>query len=198
MHTREPGLRAPRVHWLRCPSLTLHKTHMEHHVHRVGSSMKTRRARAPLLVLPSGPFHFRPRRLPFKTARVRRLREPRVARTTAGWGSGARTGPCAPSPARPADGPPRSPGPGGCHHWRQAGGASLATSFIHTFTFMHLPALIHSLLGNEAAQGPKQDGPAGAPGTRPPRPLRLAFVPDLPGRSASKWPFLFLRPCVQF
>lgn len=87
-----PGLRAPRVYWLQRPSLSLHKSHMELHVHRVRSSMKTRRARPPLLVLPSGPFHFRPRHLPFKTAGVRRLGERRVARTTAARGSWARDG----------------------------------------------------------------------------------------------------------
>ena len=81
-----PGLRAPRVHWLQRPSLSLHKTHMELHVHRVGSSMKTRRARLPLPVLPSDPSHFRPRSLPFKTAGVVWLGEPGVARTTAGRG----------------------------------------------------------------------------------------------------------------
>lgn len=70
LHTRGAGLRVPHTHWPRCPSLSLHKTHMELHVPRVGSSMKTRRSLAPLLVLPSGPFHFRPRCLPFKTARV--------------------------------------------------------------------------------------------------------------------------------
>lgn len=41
LHTGGPGLRATSVHWLRSPSLSLHKTHMELHVHRVGSSMKT-------------------------------------------------------------------------------------------------------------------------------------------------------------
>lgn len=62
--------------------------HMELHVHRVGSSMKSRLARAPLLVLASGPFHFRPRRLPFKTARVGGLGDRGVERTTAGQGTG--------------------------------------------------------------------------------------------------------------
>ena len=134
----------PRVHWLRRPSLSLHKTHMEFHVHRFGSSMKTRRARAPLLVLTSGPFHFRPRRLPFKTARVRRLRECGVAPTTAGRGElGAgrgllctRAGP--PGSRTPAE----AQAPRGCHLEQPARGAPPADIFhslihIHSFTHSH-------------------------------------------------------------
>lgn len=164
MHTREPGLRAPRVHWPRCPSLSLHKTHMELHVHRVGSSMKTRRARAPLLVLLSGPFHFRPRRLPFKTARVRRLGEPRVARTTAGWGSGARGAGRGPAPALPALSTPQtdsrgSPGPGGRHHRRQAGGASLADIF-HSHIHIHAFARSYSFTARQRSRPGDQSWPA--------------------------------------
>lgn len=40
-----PDQRVPRIHWWKHPSLFLHKTHMELHVHRLCSSMKRRRAR---------------------------------------------------------------------------------------------------------------------------------------------------------
>lgn len=134
------------------PSLSLHKTHMEFHVHRFGSSMKTRRARAPLLVLPSGPFHFRPWCLPFKTAQVRRLRECGVARTTAGRGElGAglgllctRAGP--PGSRTPAE----AQAPRDCHLEQPARGAppeDIFHSLIHIHSFTHS----HSSLGAVAA-----------------------------------------------
>lgn len=107
LHTGGRGLRALCVHWPQRPSLSLHKTHMELHVPPFGSSMKTRRARGPpRLVLWSGPFHFRPQRLPFKTKGIRGPGELGVARTTAGRGAGwARVGVgLQGTPARPSPG----------------------------------------------------------------------------------------------
>lgn len=187
-----PGLQAPRTHWLRRPSLSLHKTHMELHVHRVGSSMKTRGARASLPVLLSGPFHFRPRRLPFKTARICRLRESGVARTTAGRGSWARDREgllCIPAgwaaelrlKSRAREAATRNNWPEAHPPAAKALGNFLQASFIRSFIFIHLLTLIHSSLGAEAAQGTRQNRPAGASGSRPPRPFRVTIAPDLPG-----------------
>ena len=60
----------------------------------------------PRLVLWSGPFHFRPRRLPFKTKGIHGPGELGVARTTAGRGAGwARVGEgLQGTPARPSPG----------------------------------------------------------------------------------------------
>lgn len=193
LHTGGPGLRAASVHWLRSPSLSLHKTHMELHVHRVGSSMKTQRTRAPLLVSPSGPFHFRPRSLPLKTARVHQLGERGVARTTAEQGSSARDGDRSRGASRQTLAEAQAPG--GCCPPRQSRDAApaataargLPAGIFHSRIHIHSFTLIHSPLGAEAA---------GAPGAPPPTTTRLTLVPDLPGWSASKWPFLFLKPCV--
>lgn len=169
-----PDLRAPRVHWLQRPSLSLHKTHMEFHVHRVGSSMKTRSARTPSSssrVVPStsglGIFHSRlPASAGFGSAEWRVPPRARGSWARAGTGSGA------PRSGRPGTERSLRPRP-----WKAAtfgNGPEArprerlpADSFIHSLPFIHLLTPIHSPLGAEAARGPSRGRGAGAPGASP-------------------------------
>lgn len=169
---RGPGLRAPRVHWLWRPSLSLHKTHMELHVHRVGSSMKTRRRSCPP---PRPPEWSLP--LPASAPSIQDSSRPPVrgARPGAyhrGPGGLARAGdplPC--TSLRPAGQPNPSCSPGAGRLTPPATGqrraprgrrrgklpADIFHSLIHIHSFTH--SLIHSWLGAEAAQGTETGRP---------------------------------------
>lgn len=101
----------------------------------------------PRLVLWSGPFHFRPQRLPFKTKGIRGPGELGVARTTAGRGAGwARVGVgLQGTPARPSLGAESSlkPTPRDRHlePWPETFPAapppSTASLFIHSLSFIY-------------------------------------------------------------
>lgn len=124
----------------------------------------------PRLVLWSGPFHFRPQRLPFKTKGIRGPGELGVARTTAGRGAGwARVGVgLQGTPARPSLGAESSlkPTPRDRHlePWPETFPAApppppQASSFTPFHSFTPYPFIASCRLG----------GSAGASGARPPR-----------------------------
>lgn len=183
LHTRGAGLRGQHTHWPRCPSLSLHKTHMELHVHRVGSSMKTRRSLAPP---PRPPEWSLP--LPASVSSIQDSSRPQLggARSGAyhrGTGGGNRLLLSFQPAGRRALAEVQAPR--GHHLQRRTRGVSpaaarnsLRTSFIHTFAFIDshsFAARCWSSSGEDQAQAVLPELPEHAhPGHLDPRSCKTA------------------------